>query len=106
MTKTWVEVVDQPLAAWAGLWRPSDEWGDCYTGVMVDAIDEHMLEIHDRMPVILRPQDHAAWLGAPAQEATELVMQYPATLLTVSRTIEPWAARNSLTSDQESLPLI
>jgi hypothetical protein len=27
---------DQPLAAWAGLWRPSDESVDCYTGVMVD----------------------------------------------------------------------
>src|SRR3546814_11989618 len=40
MTKTWIRVADQPLAAWAGLWRPTDEWGDCYTGVMVDATAE------------------------------------------------------------------
>lgn len=40
MTKTWISVADQPLAAWAGLWRPTDDWGDCYTGVMVDAAKE------------------------------------------------------------------
>src|SRR3546814_14761479 len=57
MTKTWIRVADQPLAAWAGLWRPTDEWGDCYTGVMVDATAE-LFDIHDRMPVILRPDEH------------------------------------------------
>lgn len=41
-------------AAWARPWRPSDEWGDCYTGVMVDTTEE-LFEIHDRMPVILHP---------------------------------------------------
>lgn len=57
MTRTWIRAEDQPTAAWAGLWRPSDEWGDCYTGVMVDATDE-LFDIHDRMPVILHPEEH------------------------------------------------
>src|SRR3546814_17842565 len=37
MTKTWIRVADQTLAAWAGLWGPTDDWGACYTGVIVDA---------------------------------------------------------------------
>lgn len=89
MTRTWISVADQPTAAWAGLWRPSHEWGDCYTGVMVDATEE-LIDIHDRMPVILHPEDHDAWLRAPAEEAMALVTQYPADRLVVDRTAEPW----------------
>ena len=91
-TKTWISVSDQPLAAWAGVWRPSDEWGDCYTGVMVDATTE-LWDIHDRMPVILRPEDHDRWLHAPAEEAMTMLAKYPASLLVVDRTDEPWSSR-------------
>lgn len=52
MTRTWISVADQPLAAWAGSWRPTGEWGDSYAGVMVDATEE-LWDIHDRMPVII-----------------------------------------------------
>jgi putative SOS response-associated peptidase YedK len=89
MTRTWISVEDQPTAAWAGLWRPSDEWGDCYTGVMVDATEE-LFDIHDRMPVILHPDEHNAWLNAPAEDAIALVRKYPAGRLAVDRTDEPW----------------
>ena len=91
-TKTWISVADQPLAACAGLWRPTDEWGNCHTMVMVDATEE-LWDIHDRMPVILRPEDHDAWLHAPAEEAMALVAQYPAAQLQVRRTDEPWSTR-------------
>src|SRR5690606_40418538 len=37
MKEAWVSIPDQQLMAVAGLWRPSDEWGDCYTMVMTDA---------------------------------------------------------------------
>ncbi len=89
MTRTWISLADQPIAAWAGLWRPTDEWGSAYSGVMVDATPE-MMEIHDRMPVILHPEAHEAWLRAPAEEAMALVTQYPADRLVVERTPEPW----------------
>jgi hypothetical protein len=36
MTRTWLTGKDMPIMAWAGLWRQSTEWGDCYTGVMTD----------------------------------------------------------------------
>lgn len=94
MTRTWISVADQPLAAWAGLWRPTDEWGDAYTGVMVDATEE-LFHIHDRMPVILRPEDHDAWLHAPADDAMKLVAKYPAALLQVRATDEPWIKKKS-----------
>lgn len=89
MTRTWISMSDQPLAACAGLWRSTDEWGDSYTMVMVDAVPE-MLDIHDRMPVILHPADHDRWLRAPADEAMALVTQYPSEKLVTDHTAKPW----------------
>lgn len=102
MTRTWISVTDQPLAAWAGLWRPTDEWSDCYTGVMVDATEE-LFHIHDRMPVILHPEDHDAWLQAPAEEAMALVAKYPADRLAVERTDVPWFSRKAPPADAPNL---
>jgi putative SOS response-associated peptidase YedK len=97
MTRTWISIADQPLAACAGFWRPTDEWGDSYTMVMVDAVPE-MLDIHDRMPVILRHRDHDAWLHAPAEQAMAMVAKYPASSLMVQRTSDPWSAASAPTS--------
>jgi len=37
-----------------------------------------LIEVHDRMPVILPPDDHAAWLGEDAaREVSELFRPYP-----------------------------
>ena len=94
MTRTWLSVTDQPLAACAGLWRRSDEWGDCYTMVMVDATDE-LFHIHDRMPVILHAADHDRWLRAGTEEAMKLVAKYPADLIAVERTDIHWFSRKA-----------
>lgn len=98
MTRTWISVADQPIATWAGLWKPTVEWGDAYSGVMVDATEE-LWDIHDRMPVILHPDEHDAWLRAPAEEAMKLVRKYPADRLTVDRTAEPWTRRSPKTTE-------
>lgn len=102
MTRTWISIADQPVAAWAGLWRPTDEWGDAYTGVMVDATKE-LWDIHDRMPVILPPDAHDVWLRADAEEAMKLVTQYPASQLVVERTDDPWFARKAKPSESATL---
>lgn len=94
MTKSWICVADQPVAAWAGLWRSSDEWGACYTGVMVDATEE-LGDIHDRMPLILDPEDHACWLNGRAEDAMTLVRTYPADRLVVERSTDPWFQKRS-----------
>ncbi len=62
---------------------------------MVHAVEE-LFQIHDRMPVILHPEDRDAWLNAPAEKAMALVRKYPADRLTVECTAEPWSARRSL----------
>jgi len=57
---------DQPLFAFAGLW---EEWMDpnnmklqTYTIITTNA-NQLIKTIHDRMPVILKPQDEAVWLN-------------------------------------------
>jgi len=102
MTRTWIRIADQPIAACAGFWRPTDEWGDSYTMVMVDAVPE-MMEIHDRMPVILHPDDWDRWLHADADEAMALVKQYPANQLIVEPTDELWVPKRRPNDRQPEL---
>jgi putative SOS response-associated peptidase YedK len=69
---------------------------------MVDATEE-LFHIHDRMPVILHPEDHDAWLHAPAEEAMALVAKYPADRLAVERTEVPWFSRKATPAEAPSL---
>lgn len=47
---------------------PDGEWVTCYSIVMAPAPD-HLVEIHDRMPVLIPPAMSADWLtGAPSRE--------------------------------------
>ena len=39
--------------------------------------NEIMLQVHDRMPVIVSPNDYAAWLTGEAVDALDLVRPYP-----------------------------
>lgn len=88
MTRTWYSLADAELFAVAGIWRPTDEWGDAYSMVMVDGC-EQMADVHDRMPVILRADDYDRWLDAPADEARELVRTYDG-VLAVERMGQLW----------------
>lgn len=92
MTETWLSVKDQPLFAWAGLWRESDEWGVCYTGVMTENAPE-LAHIHDRSPVILTPDQWQAWLMAPLDELYRFDRPFPAEAMRVEATTELWAQR-------------
>ena len=91
-TRTWFSPPDAPLLAVAGLWRPSAEWGDCFTMVMTGA-NPAVSFLHDRMPVILPRADWRAWLGAPPEEALALCRPYAGDLA-VDRTDEPWAGKH------------
>jgi putative SOS response-associated peptidase YedK len=62
-TRTWFSLPGQPIFAAAGLWRSTAEWGACFTMVMTEGCVD-MGGNHDRMPVILAPENHAAWLTA------------------------------------------
>lgn len=57
--------------------------------VMTDARCD-LLHVHDRMPVILRPDQYAEWMAAPLDEAIRLCAPCPEPLA-VDHTMERWA---------------
>lgn len=91
MTETWLSVNDEPVFAWAGLWRHSDEWGDCYTGVMTDNAPE-LAHIHDRSPVILDRDQWQSWLHAPLTDLYQFDRPYPAGRMTIQVTDKLWSS--------------
>ena len=98
MTRTWYNVPGTDVMTVAGLWRPSAEWGDCYTMVMVESSPQ-MAEVHDRMPVLLRPEDRARWVEGSVSEALALCQTWPGELA-VERTLDRWAGGGTLPIQQ------
>lgn len=90
-TRTWFSLPDRPIFAIAGIWRGTDEWGPAYSMVMTDA-GGIVADVHDRMPVILRPDDWSRWTDAPAEEARPLCVPYTGEVA-MNRTSEPWVRR-------------
>ena len=79
-----IEPVDGDVFAFAGLW---DRWKDKTTGLALETYtiittdaNELLEPIHDRMPVILSPQDYERWLdpGEPSHLPLDLLRPYPA----------------------------
>ena len=93
MTRTWYALPgDEPFAV-AGLWRPTSEWGDAYSMVMVDGCAQ-MADVHDRMPLILDARTQVVWQKGDLQDALALCATWEGTLQ-VDRTSTPWAARKA-----------
>lgn len=102
-TRTWFSLPEQPLFAWAGLWRVSDEWGPVYSGVMTDA-NEFVAPVHDRMPVLLHPEDHERWLHGSYEDALSLQHRvFPVALMAIQRTPELWVKKKSVAADNPLL---
>jgi putative SOS response-associated peptidase YedK len=91
MTRTWYRLAGHDLFAVAGLWRPTSEWGDAYTMVMSDSCSQ-MADVHDRMPVMLPPEQWDQWLEGTPEEALPLVRTCDLELAT-ERTAELWVGR-------------
>lgn len=89
MTRTWYGLPDQDVFAVAGLWRPSAEWGDVYTVVMVDSHPQ-MAEVHDRMPLILSHAAQRYWLEGTPEDALALCQTWE-DAISVEKTTERWA---------------
>jgi putative SOS response-associated peptidase YedK len=88
MTRSWYSLAGSDLFAVAGIWRPTQEWGDAYSMVMVDGCAQ-MADVHDRMPVVLAKDDWQVWLDSPPEAAFALCRTCPDTLM-VDRTTQPW----------------
>lgn len=65
-----VRLRNQPLFAFAGLW---ETWQDIPTATIITtAANPDLQPIHDRMPVILQPQDYDTWLDPDLQNPEQL----------------------------------
>jgi putative SOS response-associated peptidase YedK len=88
-TRTWFNVKDQPIFAWAGLWRDSTEWGKVYTGCMTNA-NKAIQPFHERMPVLLEIEEWQQWLTVDAHQALRFATPMPAARIEVTATQELW----------------
>jgi putative SOS response-associated peptidase YedK len=87
----------------AGIW---ENWRDPMTGewertfaIITVTANELVAKVHDRMPVILRNEDHARWLG-PETDPRDLLKPYP----TEPMMMWPISNRvNSLANDDPSV---
>lgn len=90
-TRTWFSVKDLPIVAWAGFCRNLPEGGPVYAG-MTMAANEAIPPTNDRMPVLLEPADHEAWLRGDIREVIRFMYRSPfaAERMEVVRTEDPW----------------
>lgn len=101
MTRSWYSLPGVEIIAVAGLWRSTAEWGDCYTMVMADSCAD-MADVHDRMPVILRPGDWASWTTGSPETAAALCRTWPGQLV-ADHTREGWVDGKPMPEQQGSL---
>lgn len=78
--EVWFTVPSQPVAAFAGIWRPSTE-GNVFAFLTCEP-NPLIAPIHPKaMPVILQPEDYHNWLnGAPA---AGLAQPFPSQMMSI-----------------------
>jgi putative SOS response-associated peptidase YedK len=95
-----IAMLDRQPFALAGLWEnwkdpASGEWIRTFTIITTEA-NKLVAELHDRMPVIIAPQDHERWLKGPNPQ--ELLKPYPADEMTM------WPVSPKLNSPKNDSP--
>lgn len=94
-TRTWFAMKGQPIFAWAGMWKMSDEWGAVYSGLMTDC-NEVVRPVHNRMPVLLHEEDYESWLRGSLDDVMAFQGRcFPDELTEMNRTSDPWFRRKS-----------
>ncbi len=72
-----IQLRDGGLFAFAGLWLPGKRDGLPTATIVTSQPNELVAQIHNRMPVILRAEDEAAWLDPSEQNPTRLLKTFP-----------------------------
>jgi putative SOS response-associated peptidase YedK len=75
-----IAMKDRRLFGFAGLWEnwkdpATEQWLRTFT-IITTRANETIADLHERMPVILKPDAYAQWL-APDAEVAELLRPYP-----------------------------
>lgn len=65
------------LFAFAGVWVPGSHGGPPTAAIITCAANSLMSQIHNRMPVILRPEDEAHWLDPSFEDPFGVLQPYP-----------------------------
>lgn len=79
----WFTVTNQPTAAFAGLWRPT-EAGSVFAFCTTEP-NPLVKALHEKaMPVILLLDDHEKWLTGTYDEVLALQAPYPSQMMTVA----------------------
>jgi putative SOS response-associated peptidase YedK len=106
MIRTWFTVKGEPIFAWAGLSRISDEWGKVYSCAMTDC-NEAIRPVHDRMPVLLHRDEWGVWLRGTFEECCALQDRcFPDDLIEMNRTTELWSKNSKAAREQAGTSLI
>ena len=93
-TRSWLSRPDAELFACAGLWRTSDEFGDCYSMVMTDA-GGLAAQVHDRMPVLLTRDNETLWTDGSPRDALALCRPWEGAL-DLDRSTVPWSGKGQV----------
>jgi len=102
-TRTWFSLKDEPIFAWAGLWRVSDEWGPVYSGAMTNA-NAAVAPVHDRMPVLLHREEYDQWLHGSFEDALAFQKRtFPVDGIEIERTQELWVRKNTASAEEPTL---
>jgi putative SOS response-associated peptidase YedK len=76
----WFNVRERPIAAFAGLWRPSPE--GAFFAFATTEPNELIRPLHEKaMPLILHDEDQERWLTGGHQVALALQMPFPSQLM-------------------------
>lgn len=78
----WFSIVDRPMAAFAGIWRPSED-GEVFAFLTCEP-NSLVAPLHPKaMPVILAEDDYEAWLTGSTDRALGLAQAFPSQLMRV-----------------------
>lgn len=79
----WFTVTGEPVAAFAGIWRPS-EAGNVYAFLTCEP-NPLVAPLHPKaMPVILQPDDYETWLTTDYAGACALATPFPSQLMSIA----------------------
>lgn len=86
---------DGEVFAFAGLWEPIEESagrgaGGSGCAIITTSANSVVAGYHDRMPVMLRREDYADWLGAGVDRAAVLLRPFPADEMEVRPAAARW----------------
>ena len=95
-----IAIADRQPFTLAGLWenwkdRESGEWVRTFTIITTDA-NELVAQLHDRMPVVIAPEDRERWLKGP--DVKDLLKPYP------SERMMMWPVSPKLNSPKNDSP--